>query len=151
MAIVGVSNSSPLILLMASGHLEILLNAFDDVIAPSEVAEEVHQFPSRYISVRAVNDRQRFERLASEMGRGETGAVALAPETPNAVVVLDDRKGRRAARDLNLPFVGTVGLVIEAKRKGRIACARKVLDDLLAVGMFASDAVIRAAIAEAGE
>lgn len=151
MALVGVSNSSPLILLMASGHLDILLHAFDYVIAPSEVADEVQKFPSGLLSVRTVKNRQQLESLASRMGRGEAAAVALALETPDAVVVLDDRKGRRAARDLNLPFVGTVGLVIEAKRRGRIVSARKVFDDLLSVGMFASESVIRAAIEQAGE
>ena len=151
MAKVAVSNSSPIIVLRTAGRLDLMETVFDSILVPEEVAAEVRIMPERLVEVRRVLNRSLLNQLAIQMDLGEAAAVALAVETPRATVILDDRKGRRAARQLDLAVVGTIGLVIEAKLTGRIRSAREVIDSLLAAGMFASRSVIDRALFEAGE
>jgi len=49
------------------------------------------------------------------------GAVEIANPLrlcPSDRIVLDDKKARRIARDLGLRPIGTVGVVVRAKREG---------------------------------
>ncbi len=82
---------------------------------------------------------------------GEEATLALAL-TSGAVAVLDDGDGRRAARALGIPLVGTVGLVLEGKRHGVVTSAADTLRELRAVNLFLpSDALLRAELALLGE
>lgn len=150
MARIAVSNSSPLIVLRAAGKLELLRDAFDEVWIPEEVAREVRHVPP-FARPREVADRTLLRALAGEMDLGEAAVVALATEIPGATAILDDRKGRRGAVRLGLPVVGTLGLVIEAKRDGRIASAREAIDLVRNAGLFVTDAVVRKVLEKTGE
>jgi predicted nucleic acid-binding protein len=58
--------------------------------------------------------------LAADLGRGEASVLALALESPYAVVILDDALGRRAAELLGVRMTGTLGLLLDAKKRGLI-------------------------------
>lgn len=64
---------------------------------------------------------------------GECGVLALAQTTPGAVAVLDDRAARNAGKDHHVKVRGTLGLLCEAVRRGRltIVAVSAVADDLL--------------------
>jgi predicted nucleic acid-binding protein len=66
-------------------------------------------------------------------------------------VVIDDRAGRRCAEAHGIPCLGTLGLVILAKRIGRIVEARPLIEDLRQVGLYVKDDVIADALRQAGE
>ena len=68
--------------------------------------------------------------LAADLGPGESAVLALALESPEAVVILDDGAGRRAAELLGLRLTGTLGLLLDARRRGLIAKVSPLLDDL---------------------
>lgn len=55
------------------------------------------------------------------------------------------------ARVLRLPVIGTLGLVLRAKARGRIPVARPVVEDLRRAGLYLSDALIREALALVAE
>jgi len=57
----------------------------------------------------------------------------LGLEHPGTVVVLDDALARRVAESLNLPFTGTLGLLLDAKKLGLIEAVRPHLDRLQAL------------------
>jgi predicted nucleic acid-binding protein len=65
--------------------------------------------------------------------------------------VIDDRTGRRCAEARGITLLGTVGLVILAKRIGRIAQARPIIEDLRRAGVCVTDSVIADALKQAGE
>jgi predicted nucleic acid-binding protein len=44
---------------------------------------------------------------------------------------MDDRRGRRAAATIGVPVIGTLGLILVAKRQGVIGAARPVVEHLL--------------------
>ena len=80
-------------------------------------------------------------------------ALRLKADGNDVEVVLDERKGRRAAAALGLPRVGTAGLIGRAKAEGVLAGServRDVLDALEREGMYLG-AEVRAAILEAAD
>jgi predicted nucleic acid-binding protein len=72
-------------------------------------------------------------------------------QLPGCEVVIDDRAGRRCADAHGISLLKTVGLVILAKRLGRIAAARPIIEDLRRVGLYVKDNVIADALKQAGE
>ena len=59
---------------------------------------------------------------------GEISAIALALEKKNALLILDDDKARKYAKQLTLKYTGTLGLILEAKRKGKITSVIPILE-----------------------
>ena len=55
--------------------------------------------------------------------------------------MMDDQAGRRVAKELGLPVVGSAGLLLLAKQKGLIA-AYSLTGDITAQGYWLSDAVL---------
>ncbi|MGF1614043.1 MAG: DUF3368 domain-containing protein [Gammaproteobacteria bacterium] len=84
-------------------------------------------------------------------GTGESAVISWVLVHPGCRAVIDDLQGRRCAEALNVPLRGTLGLVLRAKRMGVIPRARPVMDRLRTAGMYRSDGVLTAALAEVGE
>ncbi|NIR49165.1 DUF3368 domain-containing protein [candidate division KSB1 bacterium] len=51
-------------------------------------------------------------------------------ELADVLIVLDDKKARRIAKQLGLKVIETVGLLLRAKKKAIIAEIKPILDDL---------------------
>jgi predicted nucleic acid-binding protein len=77
-------------------------------------------------STRSPRDRSRFS-VAHE---GEAEAIALALAEKAQVVLLDEKDARQAGRRVNLHVLGSVGVLIWAKRIGVLASLRQELDAL---------------------
>ncbi len=56
--------------------------------------------------------------LVSDLGAGETEVLMLALESKDPLVLLDDGLARRVAKTLSLPAKGTLGLLLDGKRRG---------------------------------
>ena len=65
---------------------------------------------------------------AWDLGAGESSVLAWAFANPGTLAILDDLAARRCAATLRIPVRGTLGLVLLAKQRGRIAAARPVLE-----------------------
>ena len=57
-------------------------------------------------------------RLITDLGPGESEVLALALETPNSVVILDDDLARRTAEMSGIRLTGTLGMLLDAKQAG---------------------------------
>jgi len=148
-----VSNSSPLIALERIGRLELLHGLFDERLAiPPAVAHEVYGNvePPAWIRVLPVNAP--LDGTSSPtLGAGEREAIALAIERSATLIILDDLPARRLAASRGLSVIGTVGLLLVAKRTGAIPAVVPLLDALAAAGFRLSVRVRDAAVAAAGE
>lgn len=161
MSRVWVVNASPLILLGKVGHAALLSELSDELIVSDVVAREVGAKPEgeRVVSGVASRPGVRFEsevRTPSEiaawnLGRGESQVLALAAASPGSRAVLDDMEARRCAQSLDIPVIGTLGVVLRAKRKGVIERAHPIIDQLRRVGLYVSDSLIEQALAHVGE
>ena len=155
--IVLVINASPLIFLGNAGRLELLhtLGA-SRIIVPAPVFDEVIAGGHADRAARGISDATWFEKrpsppipasvVAWEIGKGESSVIATALQEPGARVVIDDLNGRKCALAHGLAVVGTLGVVITARRQGRVDDPRAVLLELRAAGMWLSDAVIARAL-----
>jgi predicted nucleic acid-binding protein len=72
------------------------------------------------------------------LGDGEWEAIALAVELAASAIVIDDRPARRLAEAAGLNVIGTLGLLLEAKRAGHIRTIRAELDKLIETSFFLS-------------
>jgi predicted nucleic acid-binding protein len=70
------------------------------------------------------------------LGAGEREAIALALDVRADAIVLDDRPARQVAQAAGLNVIGTLGVLLEAKRAGHINTLRAELDKLLGTSFF---------------
>lgn len=128
-----VSNSSPLIALEQIGQLQLLQQLFGTITVPPAVTREVA--PTMALPT-WVNERQLMQAigpkiLAASLGPGESEALSLALEVKAHRVILDERPARRLAQALHLPVIGTLGVLLSAKKRGLVALLKPHLDALL--------------------
>ena len=159
-----VSNSSVLIAL-GSVDLLILLREKcpEGVVIPDavwrEVVEEGGNRPGArevaaapWIARQAPRDQRLVRLLRMELDAGEAEAIALAHEIGASVVLLDEKDARRVAERLGLRVVGTVGILVWAKRVGKIESLKQVREALDQQARFRlSDALWDRALREVGE
>jgi predicted nucleic acid-binding protein len=149
-----VVNASPLISLAKIGRLDLLRAAERDLLIPAAVAEEILAGPagdpaSVALTAHDLPDpvplASRVEVVERGLGAGETAALSLALER-GATAVIDDREARAAGRSLGVRLIGTLGVVIRARREGRIPAAAPVIADLRRVGFRLDDSLLRQAL-----
>lgn len=87
---------------------------------------------------------------AARLDEGERSALALAL-LRQAVVLVDERRGRACASDLGLPILGTLGLLVRARQQGLVGPVRPFVDALQASGYFLATALVDRALASVGE
>jgi predicted nucleic acid-binding protein len=132
-----------------------------EVLVPEPVLRELEAHGPDDPTVRAIRDKDWINLVtgpkiapaiaAWDLGAGESAVLSLAQTEPGAWAVIDDGEARRCARSLSIPVIGTLGLVLLAKRVGRIPLARPVVERLRASGMYLSDVVINQALGRVGE
>jgi predicted nucleic acid-binding protein len=88
---------------------------------------------------------------AWDLGPGESSVLAWAYAYPGTEMIVDDLAARRCAAALGIPARGTLGLILTAKKRGRIAAARPILETLRRSGMHLSDPVLNQALALVNE
>ncbi|MDP9311777.1 MAG: DUF3368 domain-containing protein [Chloroflexota bacterium] len=128
-----VSNSSPLIALERIGQQPLLEALFGRIVIPMAVVQEVGLAgsPPPWIESRSLTTSIGPRILAASLGGGESEAISLALETQARLIILDDRPARRLAQSLHLPVIGTVGVLVAAKRRNLLVSIRPQLDALM--------------------
>jgi predicted nucleic acid-binding protein len=105
---------------------------------PEVVASEYGEPLPEFIETRKLKDDFHFKVLEQEMDAGEASSIALGLEIPNSLIILDDRKARKVAKKLNLPHTGVIGILVQAKRLGKIEKVKPYLELLKSSGMWVS-------------
>jgi uncharacterized protein len=146
-----VSNSSCLIALEAAGALGILEQLYMTITVPDAVSQECGGALPAWVRVHSVQNQRLAQALRLGLGAGEAEAIALSIECSAARLILDDKKARRAARQLNLPVVGTLGILLRARERGIISGVRDVVDALIAADFRVSDELVQEVLRRAGE
>jgi predicted nucleic acid-binding protein len=155
-----VVDASPLIHLSRTRNIHFLTTLGPTILVPAPVYREVLAKDSDH-SARIVQETSWFAHVPAsqipaeisrwDLGAGESAVLAWALSHPGSIAVLDDAKARRLARALRLPMIGTLGLVVRAKRHGLIPLARPIVESLIAHGMYLSPPVLQEALAIVGE
>lgn len=155
-----VVNASPLIILAKAGHLDVLERSAPSIFVPDAVRAEILAGPPGDPARAAMSQswgrpfsvpRVPAEVLEWGLGAGETDVIAAALLLPASIVVLDDAQARSCARTLGLPMIGTLGIVLRAKRRGLLPAAAPLIHDLLAAGMRIDPDTIESSLRCVGE
>ena len=156
-----VSNTSPLLYLYRIDAINLLPKMFDEVWTAESVKNELlagHSKgydvpnPADYPWLNVVNPKSMpSEWLALDLGAGELGAMALALENPDRIVLLDDMLARRTAQVAGLQVWGTLKVLLEAKSQGLIEKIEPYVTNLSEAGMWVSTEVRQRILILAGE
>lgn len=144
-----VSDSACLIGLERIGRSEILADSFETVFIPPAVERELG-YKLDWLLVRPVQNAAFVKTLRTQLGEGESEAMALAVEF-DELLVLDDKKARRIAQQIGIKIIGTVGVLLRAKAKGVISEVKSILDELNAVDFRISPKLYQQALRLAQE
>ncbi len=144
-----VSDSTCLIGLERVQRLDLLPAVFERVWIPTAVAKEFGQ-KLPWLHVREPQNVAAVATLELLLDAGEAAAIALAKEL-GCEVILDDLQARKVAARQGVPCLGLLGVVLRAKRAGKLPAVRPVLEGLRANNFFISEALISEALRLAGE
>lgn len=89
--------------------------------------------------------------LSLVMDLGESESVILYDELNADFLLIDDNKARIVAELLSVKCIGTLGLLIKAKRKGLIAKLRPIFFDFSKYGRYFSTELVNQILEMEGE
>ncbi len=155
-----ISNTSPLIGLSGLNCLPLLRDLYTEVWIPREVEKEflavdetVYQEVLNSAPWIKVVDLTNPQSAAIYQGidAGEAEVFALAAEHDARLILLDEKKGRRKAKEIGLTVKGIVGILLEAKEEGLIDVIKPLLIRLRDNGIHLSASLINKALQRAAE
>ncbi len=120
-----VSDTTTLIILERLDALSMLCSLFEQILIPQAVMDELLNGNSEInelmrlagcYNVISVNASERLLELSQWLDRGEAEAIelALVRQLP---LIIDERKGRKIARQKNLDVIGFAGLIVLAAKR----------------------------------
>jgi predicted nucleic acid-binding protein len=157
-----VADAGPLIALARCRQLPLLTEVFAAIHLPQAVLEEaaidlarpgardIAAFAASHAQVHPNRDDALYAELRCHLDEGEAQALSLA-HALGCGVLMDERRGRAAARRLNLPLFGVLGVLLTARRAGRLAHVAPILHCLQTNGYRIAPALVAAALEAAGE
>lgn len=152
-----VSNTTPLITLAGVGLLDLLPQLYGSIWIAEVVrveyqagrtAAEADLDALPWIMVRPVAVDSVLMDL---LDAGEAATIALAIAQRARIVALDEARGRRIAQGRGLATIGTLGILLRAKRAGLIDALAPVIDAMVSQGRYISLALRDRVLRDAGE
>ncbi len=138
-----VSNTSPILNLAIIGEISLLRDQFGEILIPGAVLEElrveenlpgsqgVHDaIKAGWIRIETVKQDPLVRAMQRDLDKGEAEAIALAMQVNAGWVLMDERDGRKAAKSMKLKVVGVLGILLKARREGRLRSLKQAMDRL---------------------
>ncbi|HPN32568.1 MAG TPA: DUF3368 domain-containing protein [bacterium] len=125
-----ISNTSCLIILDNLEMLYILKELYGNIIITEEVFNEFGKEIPDWIKVVEVKNRNYLKILNTQVDLGEASTIALAMESENNVIILDDLKARKLSKTLKLKMTGTLGILLKAKEMKIITSIENILSKM---------------------
>jgi predicted nucleic acid-binding protein len=132
-----IADAGPLIGLARIGRLNLLRKLVGTVAIPPQVFHELELSSDRpgtmaileaidsgWIKLEKIKNPNKLSRLHLLVDAGEADAILLALEQDARMLIIDDKKGRKTAKNIGLPVVGTGGVLIAAKNEKNYRAGR---------------------------
>ncbi len=146
-----ISDTSCIILLDKINELEILNQLFGKIITMPEIAKEFgRQLPS-WFEIQQPKDKNYQLIIKASVDKGEASAIALAIESDDCLLVIDDLKGRKFANQLGLTIIGTIGVIVDAKLAGMIPTVKPILTKIITTNFRITERLELLILNKAGE
>ena len=91
------------------------------------------------------------ELLLPTLDRCEAEVIILSKELKADLVIIDELSARKVAMMMDLPLIGTMGLLIAAKENKLIEKVKPLLDEMIVSGIRYGEEFYRKVLAEIGE
>jgi predicted nucleic acid-binding protein len=140
-----------LIILYQIGRLDLLKSIYNKVIITPTVAFECEAPLPEWIEIQSPANTSLQTLLEETIDPGESSAIALAVELKDCYLILDDLRARKVADRMGLSFTGTLGVIAAAKRRGIIAAARPVFEQIRQNNFWISEKFMQQILNELGE
>ena len=137
-----ISDTTCLILLQKLDAFDVLRNLYPQTITTPEVVSEFGEGLPSWITIQSVKNNALVDLFRESVDPGEASAIALAIELPNCLLIVDDKKARKLANQMNLEFIGTLGLLVEAKNQDLIPQVKPYLDQIQQTNFRVSQDII---------
>ncbi|MEZ7172648.1 DUF3368 domain-containing protein [Sporosarcina sp. OR05] len=159
-------NSTPIISLSIIGKLSLLHELFEEVYVPEAVYQEIVNGKSKKkygrkelqksveegnIKLLQIKNKQLVNTLYGKLHEGELEVIIGAKELGLLNVLLDERAARSLSKTLLLRPIGTVGILLLAKEKGKIENVKPFLDQFIANGIYLSKSLYNQVLNETEE
>ena len=128
-----ISDTTPIISLLKANHLELLQRLYGNVLIPKAVYRELTENPIYseeaksikmldFLKMVPIENVKSVNVLRSVTGldTGESEALIMYDEQNADLLLMDEHKGRRVAKQLNVRYIGTAGILMLAYDKGLI-------------------------------
>jgi predicted nucleic acid-binding protein len=148
--VIVVSDSGPLHYLIQINKVELLHTLFGEVLIPGAVHEELTcssapvavqewlKLPPQWVKFRTATSI-----VASlPLGKGEREAICLALELHADLLIVDDKKARRIAKEHGLVLTGTLGILRAGHDKGLVKLP-ETIRELLQSGFRLSEKLVK--------
>ena len=156
-----VVNTSPWIALSICGQIPLLEKLYTDVYIPQHVKEEiiaggresfgVHELETcTWLKIEKVHDIEKVK-LLYELERGEAEVIILAKEKGIQQALIDEKVARLQAKVLGLEVIGTLGVLLKAKKEGLLFSIKPSVIKIVDNGIWIKDEIVSGVLKEAGE
>ena len=115
-----VADASCLIVLQNIGELSLLQKLFGEIFITEVVKTEFGLDLPDWIKVKEIQNTTQQKALELILDKGEASSIALCLENTDSLLIIDEKKGRRIAQELGVKIVGTLGVILSAKKNGLI-------------------------------
>lgn len=161
-----ITNSTPIIGLSIIGKLHLLGEIFEEVYVPGAVYREVvnsnssKNYGSNELRMMVrdggfqlynVENSSLVRKLYGRLHEGELEVIVGAKELELKFVMIDEHAARTLAKTFLLQPIGTIGILILAKKKGLIKEVKPLLDSLLEHDFYISKQIYQHALGQVGE
>ena len=147
-----VSDTTTLSNFLQIDRLDLLPALFGTVIIPPAVYQELVVLDQFGIDTQPIQQADWLQRqlpdpnallvkLKIDLDQGEAEAIALALALQADYLLMDEQLGRAQAQSLNLPILGSLGVLLRAKQANLIALVKPEMDNLIQCGFWISDAL----------
>ena len=146
-----ISDTSCLILLYNIDELDLLQKLYQSITTTVEVANEFGLPLPAWIVVNQPHDKYYYKFLETLVDKGEASAIALAVETENSLLIIDDLKARKTAEKIGLNIIGILGVIVDAKNQGVINSVKPILEKIKQTNFRISNNLEAIILTKAGE
>lgn len=134
-----IADASCLITLDNINENDLLPKLFDQIYVTPEVADEVGDSLPEWASQRSSSNQSLVNQLSAELEIGEATSIALALELSECLLIIDEKKGRRIAKQLGLNITGTFGIIMKGFEAGLVDAPDTIVERLERVGFRISE------------
>ncbi|NOX86088.1 MAG: DUF3368 domain-containing protein [Chlorobi bacterium] len=145
-----VADTSALIALSTCEALDLLDKMFDEVFVTKEIYDECIITGKPYSKKLSLFLKDKIKstetdtilNLPSNLGKGEISAMLLSKMLNADYLLIDDSRARKIAKYNQIKVIGSVGVLLQAKKQNLIKSVSSYMNKLENSGLFMSQELI---------